>query len=59
MSTSPLGYVYSSGRPFGLQAIAPANQEANLVKFMAVWDSIRPSRRVPDLAACEKARQGL
>ncbi|KAH8779991.1 amidase signature domain-containing protein [Diaporthe sp. PMI_573] len=56
MSTMPLGYVSSSGRPYGLQAIAQANAEGKLVKLMAAWESIRPSRRVPDLEACEKAR---
>lgn len=52
----PLGYVSSSGRPYGLQAVAQANAEGKLVKLMAAWESIRPPRRVPDLEACEKAR---
>ncbi|KPM45951.1 hypothetical protein AK830_g653 [Neonectria ditissima] len=56
MAAVPLGYIESSGRPYGLQAIAPAYEEAKLVKFMAAWDRIFPPRRVPDLDACAKAR---
>lgn len=56
MAAVPLGYIESSGRPYGLQTIAPAGQEAKLVKFMAAWEQVFPPRRVPDLAACEKAR---
>ncbi|KAM4063679.1 amidase [Hirsutella rhossiliensis] len=56
MAAVPLGYIRSSGRPYGLQAIAPAHQEAKLVAFMAVWERIFPTRRVPDLDACARAR---
>ncbi|EEU40698.1 uncharacterized protein NECHADRAFT_76112 [Fusarium vanettenii 77-13-4] len=59
MAAVPLGYIESSGRPYGLQAIAPAHQEAKLVRFMAAWERVFPPRRVPDLEACEKARVGL
>ncbi|KAJ4226433.1 hypothetical protein NW759_005020 [Fusarium solani] len=59
MAAVPLGYIESSGRPYGLQAIAPAGQEAKLVRFMAAWERVFPPRRVPDLEACEKARVGL
>ncbi|KAM6533989.1 hypothetical protein FALCPG4_006928 [Fusarium falciforme] len=54
----PLGYIESSGRPYGLQAIAPAHQEVKLVRFMAACERVFPPRRVPDLEACEKARTG-
>ncbi|KAK7431184.1 hypothetical protein QQZ08_002224 [Neonectria magnoliae] len=33
MAAVPLGYIESSGTPYGLQAIAPAYEEAKLVKF--------------------------
>ncbi|KAJ9137774.1 Amidase signature domain [Coniochaeta hoffmannii] len=56
MAAVPLGYIESSGRPYGLQAIAPANQEAKLIKFMAAWEQCFPPRRVPDLEACARAR---
>ncbi|KAF4513450.1 hypothetical protein G6O67_000720 [Ophiocordyceps sinensis] len=56
MAAVPLGYIKSSGRPYGLQAIAPAHQEKKLVAFMAAWERIFPPRRVPDLDACAKAR---
>lgn len=59
MAGVPLGYVESSGRPYGLQVVARANEEEKLVKFMAAWESISPPRRVPDLLACEKARTHL
>ncbi|WAO85009.1 Hypothetical protein NCS54_00224200 [Fusarium falciforme] len=58
MAAVPLGYIESSGRPYGLQPIAPAHQEAKLVRFMAAWERVFPPRRVPDLEACEKARTG-
>ena len=56
MAAVPLGYIESSGRPYGLQAIAPANQEAKLIRFMAAWEQCFPPRRVPDLEACARAR---
>ena len=56
MAAVPLGYIEISGRPYGLQAIAPAHEEGKLVKFMAVWEQVFPKRRVPDLDACAKAR---
>lgn len=59
MASVPLGYVENSGRPYGLQAVAPKNQEALLAKFMAAWELIMPPRRLPDLEACEKARSHL
>jgi amidase len=59
MASVPLSYIESSGRPYGLQAIAPANQEARLVEFMAAWESIMPPRRLPDLEACARAREHL
>ena len=56
MAAVPLGYIESSGRPYGLQAIAPAHEEGKLIKFMAAWERIFPPRRLPDLEACAKAR---
>ncbi|KAH6995912.1 amidase signature domain-containing protein [Ilyonectria sp. MPI-CAGE-AT-0026] len=56
MAAVPLGYIKSSGRPYGLQAIAPAYQESKLVRFMAAWEQVFPPRRVPDLDACAKSR---
>lgn len=56
MAAVPVGYIKSSGRPYGLQAIAPAYQESKLVRFMAAWEQVFPPRRVPDLDACAKAR---
>ncbi|KAI8723213.1 Amidase domain-containing protein [Fusarium sp. LHS14.1] len=59
MAAVPLGYNESSGRLYGLQAIAQAYQEAKLVKFMTACECVFPRRRVPDLEACKKARVGL
>lgn len=59
MATVPLGYIESSGRPYGLQAVARAGEEWKLVKFMAIWERISPPRRVPDLEACAAARSHL
>ncbi|RMJ11706.1 hypothetical protein CDV36_008675 [Fusarium kuroshium] len=59
MAEIPLGYIESSGRPYGLQAIAKAHQEPKLVKFMAACERVFPRRRVPDMEACEKARKHL
>lgn len=56
MAEVPLGYIESSGRPYGLQAIAKAHQEGKLVKFMAACERVFPRRRVPDMEACENAR---
>ena len=58
MAAVPLGYMESSGRPYGLQAIAPANEEGKLIRFMAAWERIVPPRRLPDLEACAEARAG-
>nr|UMZ45363.1 hypothetical protein [Paramyrothecium roridum] len=59
MAAMPLGYIASSGRPYGLLAIAKANEEAKLVKLMAIWNAISSPRRVPNLESCAKARQYL
>lgn len=57
MAAIPLGYIESSGRPYGLHAIASAHQEAKLVRFMAACERVFPRRQVPDLEACAKARK--
>ncbi|KAI9148400.1 Calcium-transporting ATPase [Paramyrothecium foliicola] len=59
MAAMPLGYIASSGRPYGLLAIAKANEEAKLVKLMAIWNAISSPRRVPNLESCAKARPYL
>ncbi|KAJ4326972.1 hypothetical protein N0V84_002585 [Fusarium piperis] len=56
MAAVPLGFIESSGRPYGLQAVAQAHQEAKLVRFMAACERVFPPRRQPDLEACKKAR---
>lgn len=56
MAAVPLGYIASSGRPYGIQASAPAGQEKKLVRFMAAWEKVFPPRQIPDLDACGKAR---
>ncbi|KAI1326312.1 amidase signature domain-containing protein [Xylariaceae sp. FL0255] len=47
MGCVPFGYVQST------------NEEVRLVKFMVVWEKVRPARRSPDLEAYALARQNL
>ncbi|KAL8792660.1 MAG: hypothetical protein Q9195_004720 [Heterodermia aff. obscurata] len=46
----PLGYVESSGRPYGAQLIVKAGGEATLIGAMSAWERMMPARRAPDLS---------
>ncbi|KAI1123344.1 putative glutamyl-tRNA amidotransferase subunit A [Nemania abortiva] len=44
----PLSYMNFNGRPFGLCAIAKANQEGLLIKFMSAWEAnFNTERQLP------------
>ncbi|KAK4460365.1 amidase family [Cladorrhinum samala] len=45
----PLGYLDFNGRPFGLQVIAKAHQEALLIQVQSAWEATFPQRRPPPL----------
>lgn len=38
MANLPLGYLNFNGRPFGLCAIATANNEGLLLQLMSAWE---------------------
>lgn len=48
-ATLPLSYYKRNGRPFGLIAIAAADQEALLVQLMSAWEASFPQRQTPKL----------
>lgn len=52
-----MGYVESSGRPYGLHVIARAHEEAKIVRFMSAWEQTFPARRVPDLDKVTRTRK--
>ena len=48
MAVVPLGYAEFNGRPFGLCAIAKANHEGLLIRFMSAWEKhFNTERRLP------------
>ena len=49
----PLGYIESSGRPYGVQIIAKANRGETLIGAMSAWERMMPARRAPDLSWAE------
>ncbi|KAF2806717.1 amidase signature enzyme [Mytilinidion resinicola] len=55
LASIPFGYVESSGRPCGLHVIAKANEEDKIVRFMSVWERMRPPRTVSDLDSLARA----
>ena len=54
IASVPLGYIEYSGRPYGLQLIAKAAQEAILIRAMSAWERMMPTRRAPDLSWTER-----
>lgn len=54
--TLPLSYLDLNGRPFGLVALASANQEEMLLKVAGAWEATMPKRKPPpDLAQVGRA----
>ena len=49
VASLPLGYSDFNGRPFGLQMLAKAHQEALLVQVQSAWEASFPKRQLPDL----------
>jgi hypothetical protein len=45
----PLGYLDFNGRPFGLQIIAKAHQEALQIQAQSAWETTFPKRQPPPL----------
>lgn len=45
--TLPLSYLDLNGRPFGLVALASANQEEMLMKVAGAWAATMPQRKPP------------
>ncbi|KAI1144927.1 amidase family protein [Nemania diffusa] len=45
----PLGYLDFNGRPFGLQIMAKAHQEALLIQVQSAWEATFPKRQPPPL----------
>ena len=53
MAVVPLGYAEFNGRPFGLCAIAKANHEGLLIRFMSAWEKrFNTERRLPTWIRC-------
>ncbi|CAO2654984.1 Nn.00g117170.m01.CDS01 [Neocucurbitaria sp. VM-36] len=48
-ATLPLGYLDFNGRPFGLQIVARAHQEALLIQAQSAWEVTFPKRQPPPL----------
>ncbi|KAJ5162975.1 Amidase [Penicillium coprophilum] len=48
-ATLPLGYLDFNGRPFGMQIIAKAHQEALLIQAQSAWEATFPERHPPAL----------
>jgi len=48
-ATLPLGYLEFNGRPFGLQIMAKAHQEALLIQAQSAWEATFPGRQPPPL----------
>jgi amidase len=48
-ATLPLGYLNFNGRPFGLQIVAKAGQEALLIQAQSAWEATFPKRQPPPL----------
>ncbi|KAI1132451.1 amidase family protein [Nemania abortiva] len=48
-ATLPLGYLDFNGRPFGLQIMAKAHQEALLIQAQSAWEATFPKRQPPPL----------
>lgn len=49
IATLPLGYLDFNGRPFGMVALASANQEQLLLKVMGAWEETFPNRVLPPM----------
>lgn len=49
VASLPLGYLDFNGRPFGLQIIAKAHQEALLVQAQSAWEATMAQRQEPPL----------
>jgi amidase len=47
VASLPLSYLEYNGRPFGLAAIAPANQERLLIQLMGAWEATFGKRKPP------------
>ncbi|KAJ5701174.1 Amidase [Penicillium malachiteum] len=48
-ATLPLGYLDFNGRPFGMQIVAKAHQEALLIQAQSAWEATFPGRHPPAL----------
>ena len=49
IATLPLSYLESNGCPFGLVALASANQEALLISVQSAWEESFPARKAPSI----------
>ncbi|KAG7287561.1 hypothetical protein NEMBOFW57_007073 [Staphylotrichum longicolle] len=49
VASLPLGYLDFNGRPFGMQIIAKAHQEALLIQAQSAWEATFPKRQPPPL----------
>ncbi|KAI1123357.1 amidase signature domain-containing protein [Nemania abortiva] len=47
IATMPLSYLKLNGRPFGVVALASANEEMKLIEAMSAWESTFPNARRP------------
>ena len=51
IATLPLSYMHVNGAPFGLVALASANQEGLLVSVQSAWEETFPARKGPSAVA--------
>ncbi|KAJ8132506.1 hypothetical protein O1611_g1116 [Lasiodiplodia mahajangana] len=49
IATMPLSYLKLNGRPFGVVALASANEEKKLIQTMSAWESTFPDARRPPI----------
>ena len=53
----PLSYLDLNGRPFGVAAVASANQESLLIQLMSAWEqTFNTKRKLPTWTAGDPSR---
>ncbi|KAF2970834.1 hypothetical protein GQX73_g2780 [Xylaria multiplex] len=58
-ATLPLGYLDFNGRPFGLQILAKAHQEALLIEAQSAWEATFAKRQPPPLSEIIKLGEAI
>ena len=59
VATVPLGFADFNGRAFGMNIIAPANQEHEIFRVMSAWETTFGPREPPPLLAGDAHSTGV